>query len=76
MKHYLFLSVPHAIEKYVERRYDPAEVRRGWHGWRAELDAEDIRLPSESELRIAAPGKELDLSQPRQRHFIDDLAVG
>jgi hypothetical protein len=73
MKHYLFLSVPHAVEKYVERRYDPAEVRRGWHGWRAQLSAEDIHLPGRSELRVAAPGEELDSSQPRRRHFIDDL---
>jgi Glycosyl transferase family 2 len=73
MKHYLFLSVPHAVEKYVERQYDPAEVRRGWHGWRASLSVDDIRLPSESELRIAQPGEELDLSEPRQRHCIDDL---
>jgi hypothetical protein len=72
MKHYLFLSVPHAVEKYVERNYDPAEVQRGWHGWRASLSAEDIRLPSESELRVAEPDGELDLSAPRQRHFIDD----
>jgi glycosyltransferase involved in cell wall biosynthesis len=75
MKHYLFLSVPHAVEKYVDRQYRLAEVKRGWHGWRADLRAEDIRLPSESELRVAAPGEELDPSQPRQRHFIDDLAV-
>lgn len=76
MKHYLFLSVPHAIEKYVERRYDPAEVRRGWHGWRASLRAEDVQLPSRSELRIAADGEGLDLSQPRERHFVDELPVG
>ena len=73
MKHYLFLSVPHAVEKYVERRYSPAEVERGWHGWRATLRAEDIQLPSRSELRVAEPGEELDMSRPRQRHFIDEL---
>jgi Glycosyl transferase family 2 len=73
MKHYLFLSVPHAIEKYVERRYDPDEVERGWHGWRASLGAEDIRLPSEAELRIATPGEELDISNARTRHWIEDL---
>jgi hypothetical protein len=69
MKHYLFLSVPHAVEKYVERQYDPAEVRRGWHGWRADLRAEDIRLPREAELRVAAPGEELDASGPRRHRL-------
>jgi Glycosyl transferase family 2 len=73
MKHYLFLSVPHAVEKYVERTYSPAEVKRGWHGWRATLRAEDIRLPSRSELRVAEPGEELDPSRPRQRHLIDEV---
>ena len=72
MKHYLFLSVPHAIEKYVERQYDAGEVERGWHGWRVTLRPEDIELPSESELRVAAPGKPLDTSGPRRRHFVDD----
>lgn len=71
MKHYLFLSVPHAVEKYVERHYDPAEVQRGWHGWRAALQPEDIRLPSELELRIAEPGEDLDLTGARQRHIVD-----
>jgi glycosyl transferase family 2 len=74
MRHYLFLSVPHAIEKYVQRDYHPAEVRRGWHGWRASLGPADIRLPSESELRVAQPGEPLDLSDPRRRHFIDNLS--
>jgi len=75
MKHYLFLSAPHAVEKYVERRYDESEVERGWHGWRANLSADDIRLPSQSELRIAAPGDVLDVGQPRQRHIIDSSAM-
>jgi hypothetical protein len=75
MRHYLFLSIPHAVEKYVEREYDPAEVKRGWHGWRANLKAEDIRLPSDSQMRVAGPEEELDLSRPRPRHWIDELPV-
>lgn len=78
MKHYLFLSVPHAMEKYAERSYDPAEVRRGWHGWRATLDAADIRLPAEAELRVTASDADLDPSEPRRKHvldFADDAAL-
>jgi glycosyltransferase involved in cell wall biosynthesis len=71
MKHYLFLSVPHAIEKYVERHYDPSEVESGWHGWRASLTAADIDLPSESELRLARSDGDLDPSQPRSKHYVD-----
>jgi glycosyltransferase involved in cell wall biosynthesis len=74
MKHYLFLSLPHAVEKYVERRYDPAEVESGWHGWRAKASAEDLRLPSESELRISRSDDDLDPSEPRNRHYVDEPA--
>jgi glycosyltransferase involved in cell wall biosynthesis len=75
LKHYLFLSIPHAIEKYVERSYDPQEVAMGWHGWRARVTANDLGLPSASELRVAQPGEELDFTGPRQRHYIDDLLM-
>lgn len=73
MKHYLFLSIPHAVEKYIERRYDRNEVESGWHGWRAKVTADDLGLPSAAELRIVGPGDALDFSEPRQRHYLDDL---
>ena len=71
MKHYLFLSVPHAIEKYVERRYDSDEVASGWHGWRASLAAEGVALPSAAELRASQTDADLDPSQPWTRHCVD-----
>ena len=71
MKHYLFLSVPHAIEKYVERDYDPAEVEQGWHRWRATLTEADIRLPSAAELRLTQSDEDLDPGAPRKRHLLD-----
>jgi glycosyltransferase involved in cell wall biosynthesis len=72
MKHYLFLSAEHAARKYVERRYRPDEVsERGWHGWRASIRAEDIRLPSASELRVTADDDDLDRSEPWTRHWLE-----
>ncbi len=73
MKHYIFLSIPHAIEKYVRRAYDPAEVESGWHGWRARIDEATIALPSQSELRMVAAGRPLDASSPRTKHFLQQL---
>ena len=32
MRHYLFLSLAHAAEKYIGRSYDPGEVATGWTG--------------------------------------------
>jgi Glycosyl transferase family 2 len=74
VKHYLLLSVPHAIEKYAERLYDPDEVASGWHGWRARVTPESIQLPSESELLISESDDDLDPSQPALPHFFERLA--
>ncbi|MEA2627195.1 MAG: hypothetical protein QOD06_3240 [Candidatus Binatota bacterium] len=71
MRHYLFLSVRHAIEKYAGRRYDPAEVATGWHGWRASVTADAVRLPAAAELRTYVSDEALDASDPRTRHCCD-----
>jgi glycosyltransferase involved in cell wall biosynthesis len=74
MRHYLFLSVPHAIEKYVDRRYDPREVERGWHRARANLDPARIRLPSRETMRRYQSDDALDASNPRTRHTLFDIS--
>ncbi len=75
MRHYLFLSRDHAIEKYVERHHDEAGLERGWHGWRTGLQhdvvearPELLELPSQSELREYVSDDELDASNPLVRH--------
>ena len=73
MKHYLFLSVPHAIRKYVERRFDEREVREGWHGWRAGLSPEAIKLPSRDTLREYLSDDSLDPSNPRTDHVLAEF---
>lgn len=71
LRHYLILSHEHALRKYVQRTYDAAEVRKGWHGWRARVTEEDVTLPSEVELRFTAHEGDLDASSPRRRHWIE-----
>lgn len=71
MKHYLCLSVQHAVEKYVNRRFSPEEVRSGWHRWRDQLSEEEIRLPGGAEVRTARPGRPLDTSNPSKHHYFD-----
>lgn len=68
MRHYLFLSVPHAIRKYIERAYDPEEVARGWHRARARLRPEHITLEDEGSLRAYIGDDALDASNPRRAH--------
>jgi len=72
MRHYLFLSVPHAIRKYVARTYDAREVRAGWHGWRSQLKASDIKLPERADLRTYISDEQLDPSEPRTRHLTEE----
>jgi len=74
-RHYLFLSVEHAIRKYVQKRFDPAEIAQGWHAWRSRLRPEMIRLPSRTELRYYQSDDTLDHSLPRKTHVIDDVAI-
>jgi glycosyltransferase involved in cell wall biosynthesis len=76
MKHYLFLSAPHAIEKYVERHYDPSEIESGWHIWRSKLKTSDIVLPGRDELRIASMDSDLDPSEPRSSHLLAETVEG
>ena len=74
-RHYLFLSVEHAIRKYVQKRFDPAEIAQGWHAWRSRLRPDMIRLPSQTELRCFQSDDSLDYSFPRRTHVIDDAAI-
>lgn len=68
MRHYMGLSIPQLIEKYGQRRYPSEEIAHGWHGWRAELQARQITLPSQTEMRLYISDNALDASQPRLKH--------
>jgi glycosyltransferase involved in cell wall biosynthesis len=70
MKHYLILSIPHAIEKYVGRRYSPEEVESGWHGWRATVRAAEIQLPSRSELLVSRSDDDIEPRDPPNRQGV------
>lgn len=76
MRHYLFLSVEHAVRKFARRDYDPAEVAAGWHRARAGARAETVALPAQAELREHRSDAELDASDPWSCHplFADALA--
>ncbi len=81
MRHYLFLSRQHAVEKFKLRRpYTDEELAAGWFGFRAklrsiELRPEMIRLPEASELLTYEADHLLDASNPRRTHPLADLAT-
>lgn len=75
MRHYLFLSVPHGIRKYVDRRYDRAETETGWHGWRSKVRPSEVKLPTQAELRTYTSDDQLDPSNPRTQHILAKLWI-
>jgi glycosyltransferase involved in cell wall biosynthesis len=76
MRHYLFLSVGHFLEKYGQRVFSGKELELGWHGWRADFDAFKIALPSQDEMRIWTSDDDLDSSNPRTSHFAQQWRKG
>jgi len=72
MKHYMLLGVCHAVEKWVQHRFDPAALKAGWHGWRAHIQPERIKFPPQSALNYYIDDDHLDAANPRTRHFAED----
>lgn len=75
LRHYLFLSREHAIQKYGYRDHHPSGAEAGWHGWRRKVQTPKARenpellvLPSERDLRVYTTDDELDASNPLKRH--------
>ena len=67
MRHYLFLSAPHALHKYANKKFDAtsgSQMRAQLTG----LPLEGIELPSQKELHYYTSDDQLDLSNPRTQH--------
>jgi hypothetical protein len=68
MRHYLFLSLAHVREKWIDRVFDPSELAQGWHRARASLRMADIALQSRNALREYRSDDALDDSNPLTFH--------
>jgi glycosyltransferase involved in cell wall biosynthesis len=75
MRHYLFLSIPHAIRKWANKRFDAQELEYGWHGWRGKLKPEMLKLPTQAELRTYVSDDQLDYSKPWTKHYLECLVT-
>lgn len=69
LKHYIVLSLQHAIEKYVQKDFDPKEAEN-LHGWRASAGAKDFLLPSAASMRDYVSDDLLDPENPLSEHLI------
>jgi glycosyltransferase involved in cell wall biosynthesis len=72
MRHYQFLSIEHAIQKYAPRRHPVDALMQGMHGWREQLDPTSIRLPSQAALHTLGDDGWLDYTNPRAKHILDN----
>lgn len=73
MRHYIVLSVPHALRKYAYKTFDESEVNRGWHGWRANACETLFMLPDERDLILYQSDGLLDPAFPRKQHLFVNL---
>jgi glycosyltransferase involved in cell wall biosynthesis len=69
LRHYIFLSKAHAVEKYGGRTYSTHEVQvRVWHGWRPYFRESWLRLPNAAELETVDERGSWCTSRPFQQH--------
>jgi glycosyltransferase involved in cell wall biosynthesis len=71
LRHYMFRSQAHAREKYVDRAFDPGDLRLGWHAQRIGRWRRQFHFPPAARLkRLAEPDdRALDKSAPWRRHY-------
>jgi glycosyltransferase involved in cell wall biosynthesis len=70
LRHYIALSEAYLRKKYThERIYSPAEVAKGWHGWRAVFGQVCVQLPAPCELVDTSTDGGWDRSRPATRHL-------
>lgn len=69
MRHYPFLSAEHFTRKYVHRKYDPEELRKGWHRLRSRFSEDRLALPSHEDLNCYTSDEKLSLANPRSEHI-------
>ncbi|OGL47140.1 MAG: hypothetical protein A2W05_03550 [Candidatus Schekmanbacteria bacterium RBG_16_38_10] len=71
MRHYMVLSLPHAIRKYCEKVYSEVEYReKGWHGPRAIIKPDQINFPDRKRLNMVTDDDSWNRSAPWKIHAI------
>lgn len=71
LRHYIAISADHFRAKYRHRKFPEEELARGWHGDRAIIDAERVRMPSPRLLKRLDGDdvSRLDRSEVWMKHF-------
>ena len=71
LRHYIVQNQRHARRKYLERRFQTAELQQGWHHNRLRLCARQLTFPDPAELQqLQRPDqRQLERTQPQSLHY-------
>jgi len=71
MRHYIALSLDHAMRKFIFRKYDPVELAQGWNSNRVNIALERLALKASPYLRQIHRWDTVDFDQsmPVAKHF-------
>lgn len=69
-RHYLALSLNHAVEKYCKRTFSEEELAMGWHGARATIQPDEFFFPDRSMLKQLAENNTWDTSDPQTERLL------
>lgn len=69
-RHYIALSLQHAIEKYCKRTFSQEELAWGWHGSRATIRPDEFFFPDRSMLKEVTEDNTWDTSDPRKERLL------
>jgi glycosyltransferase involved in cell wall biosynthesis len=72
LRHYIVLSQSHAFKKYLSRKFDNADLNKGWHGNRLSFTPENLILPAAGRHLFTLENivsKDFDRDNPTKLHF-------
>jgi glycosyltransferase involved in cell wall biosynthesis len=73
LRHYIGLDQTHLLEKYIDRTFDDAELKKGWHSNRVGLTNEMLNLerfdPEMFDFLPTAASRSFLRNRPRRQHF-------
>lgn len=71
LRHYIALSYDHSVSKYVGRRFNEDEMKRGWHFNRVNISNADLILRPSGYLKTLHrwDDRRFDLSNPAPKHY-------
>ena len=68
MRHFLFLSHAHGMQKYLGRSYSDEDQTKGWSSERRNTTVETFRLPDPTTMKRKSAGVAWDRSDRRAQH--------